>query len=121
MQGEGNNLLLSIDVSHKILRKDLVLDVMYDMYERSRGNFHDECSKKLIGQIVLTRQVAVTLFLFCPVNCMEEVFLIFLFHGSFEIGKFILSGNNCKIIMLFRCLITQAGMDKLGERSFISP
>ncbi|KAJ8285884.1 hypothetical protein GJAV_G00032070 [Gymnothorax javanicus] len=48
-------LYLSVDVSHKVLRNDSVLDVMNVIYEKSRESFQDECTKELIGNIVLTR------------------------------------------------------------------
>lgn len=48
--------LLCADISHKILRSDTVLDIMYDIYSRTRGDaFYDECVRKLVGSIVLTR------------------------------------------------------------------
>ncbi|XP_034026965.1 piwi-like protein 2 [Thalassophryne amazonica] len=48
-------LYLSVDVSHKVLRNDSVLDVMKEMYQQSKENFQDECTKELIGSIVITR------------------------------------------------------------------
>ncbi|KAJ8263194.1 hypothetical protein COCON_G00156510 [Conger conger] len=48
-------LYLSVDVSHKVLRNDSVLDVMNVIYEKSRESFQDECTKELVGSIVLTR------------------------------------------------------------------
>ncbi|KAI1900832.1 hypothetical protein AGOR_G00053920 [Albula goreensis] len=48
-------MYLSVDVSHKVLRNDSVLDVMNVIYEKSRESFQDECTKELIGSIVLTR------------------------------------------------------------------
>lgn len=50
-----NNVLLNCDISHKILRSDTVLDIMYDMYNRSGERFYDDCTKKLVGQIIMTR------------------------------------------------------------------
>ncbi|XP_063820686.1 piwi-like protein 1 isoform X3 [Pseudophryne corroboree] len=50
------SIMLCIDVSHKVLRSETVLDVMYNLYSRvGPHNFHDACSKELIGQIVLTK------------------------------------------------------------------
>lgn len=51
------DILLSADVSHKVLRTTTVLEYLYELYERmgQRGNFHMEATKKLVGQIVLTR------------------------------------------------------------------
>ncbi|KAM4616857.1 piwi-like protein 2 [Polymixia lowei] len=48
-------LYLSVDVSHKVLRNDSVLDLMKVVYQQSRENFQDECTKELIGSIVITR------------------------------------------------------------------
>lgn len=50
-----NSVLLNCDVSHKIMRSDTVLDIMYDMYGRCGDRFYDECTKKIVGQIILTR------------------------------------------------------------------
>ncbi|XP_030057874.1 piwi-like protein 2 isoform X1 [Microcaecilia unicolor] len=48
-------LFLLADVSHKIIRNDSVLDIMHVLYQQSRENFQDECTKQLIGNIVITR------------------------------------------------------------------
>ncbi|GAA6220778.1 piwi-like protein 2 isoform X1 [Lates japonicus] len=48
-------LFLCVDVSHKVLRNDSVLDVMNMLYQQSKENFRDECTKELIGSIVITR------------------------------------------------------------------
>ncbi|ELU05322.1 hypothetical protein CAPTEDRAFT_143890, partial [Capitella teleta] len=46
---------LICDVAHKILRPHSVLDIMYDMHRNARGgNFHENCTKKLVGEIVMT-------------------------------------------------------------------
>ncbi|KAE8634929.1 hypothetical protein XENTR_v10002471 [Xenopus tropicalis] len=51
-----NNIMLSIDVSHKVLRSETVLDYMYNVNQKVESHkFHDICSKDLIGQIVLTK------------------------------------------------------------------
>ncbi|KAK2155427.1 hypothetical protein NP493_2079g00007 [Ridgeia piscesae] len=50
-----HSIMLMADISHKILRSNTVLDVMYEMYNTGMRDFHGECSKKLIGEIVLTR------------------------------------------------------------------
>ena len=53
------SILLCAEISHKIMRIDTVLDILYDLYEeanRGRGpGFHELAAKKLIGEIVLTR------------------------------------------------------------------
>uniref|UniRef100_A0A5F9DQ34 Piwi-like protein 2 n=1 Tax=Oryctolagus cuniculus TaxID=9986 RepID=A0A5F9DQ34_RABIT len=48
-------LFLLADVSHKVIRNDSVLDVMHAMYQQNKENFQDECSKLLVGNIVITR------------------------------------------------------------------
>ncbi|XP_039273647.1 piwi-like protein 1 [Styela clava] len=53
-----NNVMLCAEVSHKLMRKDTVLDVMNGLLNecsRRGRNFHEECQKFLVGQIVLTR------------------------------------------------------------------
>lgn len=49
------NILLSLDISHKILRIDTVYDYMNALYCSGKPNFHDQCCKNLVGEIVLTR------------------------------------------------------------------
>lgn len=50
------SIMLCIDVSHKVLRSETVLDVMYNLHSKLGPRaFHDSCSKELIGQIVLTK------------------------------------------------------------------
>ncbi|XP_037339536.2 piwi-like protein 2 [Pungitius pungitius] len=48
-------LYLNVDVSHKVLRNDSVLNVMNTLYRQTKENFRDECTKELIGSIVITR------------------------------------------------------------------
>uniref|UniRef100_A0A8D0DCE9 Piwi-like protein 2 n=1 Tax=Sander lucioperca TaxID=283035 RepID=A0A8D0DCE9_SANLU len=48
-------LYLNVDVSHKVLRNDSVLNIMNMLYQQSKENFRDECTKELIGSIVITR------------------------------------------------------------------
>ncbi|OCU01987.1 piwi-like protein 1 [Xenopus laevis] len=51
-----SNIMLCIDVSHKVLRSETVLDYMYNVHKKVESHkFHDICSKDLIGQIVLTK------------------------------------------------------------------
>jgi len=54
--------MLNVDVSHKILRTETVLDFMYNLRDslargpRGKGpDFHTKCSEELLGHIVLTR------------------------------------------------------------------
>ncbi|XP_073413168.1 piwi-like protein 1 isoform X2 [Dendrobates tinctorius] len=50
------SIMLCIDVSHKVLRSETVLDVMYNLHSKLGAHaFYDVCSKELIGQIVLTK------------------------------------------------------------------
>ncbi|XP_056389515.1 piwi-like protein 1 [Hyla sarda] len=50
------NIMLSIDVSHKVLRSETVLNVMHNLHLKiGPHHFFDACSKELIGQIVLTK------------------------------------------------------------------
>jgi len=49
------NIMLGLDISHKILRTDTVYDYMNEAYMSGRGNFHDIVTKGLVGEIVLTR------------------------------------------------------------------
>ncbi|KAM9811002.1 piwi-like protein 2 [Neosynchiropus ocellatus] len=48
-------LYLCVDVTHKVLRNDSVMDVMNQIYQHSRQSFRDECIKELVGCIVITR------------------------------------------------------------------
>ncbi|XP_041827468.1 piwi-like protein 2 [Melanotaenia boesemani] len=48
-------LYLSVDVIHKVLRNDSVLDVMNTLFQQNKENFQDECTKELVGSIVITR------------------------------------------------------------------
>ncbi|XP_069136145.1 piwi-like protein 1 [Argopecten irradians] len=53
-----NKAMLCADISHKIMRIDTVLDMMYDIYntnDRSGESFVERCTKKFVGSIVLTR------------------------------------------------------------------
>ncbi|XP_059957315.1 piwi-like protein 2 isoform X2 [Mesoplodon densirostris] len=48
-------LFLLADVSHKVIRNDSVLDIMHAMYQQHKEDFQDECTKLLVGSIVITR------------------------------------------------------------------
>lgn len=48
-------LYLIVDVSHKVLRNDSVLDIMNVIYQESRESFQDQCTKEFVGAIVITR------------------------------------------------------------------
>ena len=49
------DILLSADVSHKVLRQSTVLDYLYELYETKKKDFYNEATKRVVGQIVLTR------------------------------------------------------------------
>ncbi|KAL4664026.1 hypothetical protein H8957_013295 [Semnopithecus entellus] len=48
-------LFLLADVCHKVIRNDSVLDVMHAIYQQNKEHFQDECTKLLVGNIVITR------------------------------------------------------------------
>uniref|UniRef100_A0A8C5LMS0 Piwi like RNA-mediated silencing 4 n=1 Tax=Leptobrachium leishanense TaxID=445787 RepID=A0A8C5LMS0_9ANUR len=51
-----NQLVMSADVSHKVLRNETVLDLMNNLYSRvPPDRFTDACEKEVLGQVVLTR------------------------------------------------------------------
>ncbi len=55
-----NDILLSANVDFKLLNSKTVYDLMDDLYCKMRnagtmGDFHNQCVKKLLGAIVLTR------------------------------------------------------------------
>ncbi|RMX60997.1 hypothetical protein pdam_00014203 [Pocillopora damicornis] len=77
------DILLSADVSHKVLRTTTVLEYLYELYEcmGQRGNFHMEATKKLVGQIVLTRYNNKT-YRIDDINW--EIFPTNTFHGRFK-------------------------------------
>lgn len=53
-----NRAMLCADISHKIMRMDTVLDMMYELFntpDRGGNSFYDRCTKKFVGSIVLTR------------------------------------------------------------------
>ena len=44
-----------MDVSHKVLRTDNVLTIMYDLFNTRRNNFQSACNEMITGKTVLTR------------------------------------------------------------------
>uniref|UniRef100_A0A2K5DD03 Piwi-like protein 2 n=1 Tax=Aotus nancymaae TaxID=37293 RepID=A0A2K5DD03_AOTNA len=48
-------LFLLADVSHKVIRNDSVLDVMHAIYQQNKEHFQYECTKLLVGNIIITR------------------------------------------------------------------
>ena len=49
------DVLLEIDIAHKILRLKTVLEVMYEIYNRDNRGFHNIALKQIVGTIVMTR------------------------------------------------------------------
>ncbi|NWR55762.1 PIWL1 protein, partial [Bucorvus abyssinicus] len=50
------SIMLCIDVSHKVLRSETVLDSMYNLCQHvEEQRFRDVCAKELIGLVVLTK------------------------------------------------------------------
>ncbi|XP_061211371.1 piwi-like protein 1 [Neopsephotus bourkii] len=50
------SIMLCVDVSHKVLRSETVLDFMYSLYYQvEEQRFRDTCAKELIGLIILTK------------------------------------------------------------------
>ena len=52
-----NEVLLQVDVCHKILSQETILELMDNLYKRfgdDNRDFHAACLKKLLGQIVMT-------------------------------------------------------------------
>uniref|UniRef100_A0A8B9NER3 Piwi-like protein 2 n=1 Tax=Accipiter nisus TaxID=211598 RepID=A0A8B9NER3_9AVES len=52
---KDGGLFLLIDAIHKVIRSDSVLNVMHAIYKQSVSSFQDECTKQLVGNVVITR------------------------------------------------------------------
>ena len=50
-----NNVMLCADISHKILRTDTVYDYLKELEYTGRGNFYEQATRALVGEIVLTK------------------------------------------------------------------
>jgi len=50
----SHNVLLGLDIKHKIIRTDTALEFMNSIMQRSRGN-QSEITKELVGSIVMTK------------------------------------------------------------------
>ncbi|XP_072917852.1 piwi-like protein 2 [Hemitrygon akajei] len=48
-------LMLLIDLTHKVIRNDSVIDVLHVIYEKSSENFQDVCLKQLVGSTIMTK------------------------------------------------------------------
>ncbi|XP_061673769.1 piwi-like protein 2 isoform X2 [Syngnathoides biaculeatus] len=55
IKNTDGGLYLCVDMSHKVLRNDSVLDLMSILYQQSKENFKDECTKEFVGGIIITR------------------------------------------------------------------
>ena len=54
-----SSIMLSAEVSHKLLRTMTVLEMLYSIHAAVKTQFHTEASRKLIGMIVITRSVEI--------------------------------------------------------------
>ncbi|XP_009638940.1 piwi-like protein 2 [Egretta garzetta] len=52
---KDGGLFLLVDAIHKVIRSDSVLNFMHTIYQQSLSSFQDECTKKLVGNVVITR------------------------------------------------------------------
>uniref|UniRef100_A0A8C0UE73 Piwi-like protein 2 n=1 Tax=Cyanistes caeruleus TaxID=156563 RepID=A0A8C0UE73_CYACU len=52
---KDGGLFLMVDAIHKIIRSDSVLSVMQTIHSQSQRTFQDECTKQLVGTVVMTR------------------------------------------------------------------
>ncbi|XP_020631825.1 piwi-like protein 1 isoform X2 [Orbicella faveolata] len=75
-------VLLSADVSHKVLRQTTVLEYLYELYNTvNQRDFHSTATKKLVGQIILTRYNNKT---YRIDDIKWDVFPSHTFHGRFK-------------------------------------
>ncbi|XP_068030550.1 piwi-like protein 2 isoform X1 [Anomalospiza imberbis] len=52
---KDGGLFLMVDAIHKIIRSESVLSVMQTIHSQSQRTFQDECTKQLVGSVVMTR------------------------------------------------------------------
>ncbi|XP_038016084.1 piwi-like protein 2 [Motacilla alba alba] len=52
---KDGGLFLMVDAIHKIIRSESVLGVMQTIHSQSQRTFQDECTKQLVGSVVMTR------------------------------------------------------------------
>ncbi|PKU30702.1 piwi-like 2 [Limosa lapponica baueri] len=52
---KDGGLFLLVDPIHKVIRSDSVLNFMHSIYKQSLSSFQDECTKQLVGNVVITR------------------------------------------------------------------
>ncbi|XP_069773595.1 piwi-like protein 2 isoform X2 [Narcine bancroftii] len=48
-------LMLMVDLSHKVIRNESVIDVMQAIYQKNSENFQDDCMKQLVGSTIMTK------------------------------------------------------------------
>lgn len=48
-----NSVMMVVDTTYKVLRRDTVYDLMYEL--RKSHNYTDECTKQIAGSVVMTR------------------------------------------------------------------
>ncbi|KAM6106809.1 piwi-like protein 2 [Pterocles gutturalis] len=52
---KDGGLFLLVDAIHKVIRSDSVMNFMHTIYKQSTSSFQDECTKQLVGNVVITR------------------------------------------------------------------
>ncbi|CAN8205906.1 unnamed protein product [Coccothraustes coccothraustes] len=52
---KDGGLFLMVDAIHKVIRSESVLSVMQTIHSQSQRMFQDECTKQLVGSVVMTR------------------------------------------------------------------
>ncbi|KAK2513135.1 hypothetical protein Q9233_015765 [Columba guinea] len=52
---KDGGLFLLVNSIHKVVRSDSVLNVMHSIYKQDPNSFQDECTKQLVGNVVITR------------------------------------------------------------------
>ncbi|KAM9252529.1 piwi-like protein 2 [Cariama cristata] len=52
---KNGGLFLLVDAIHKVIRSDSVLNFMHTIYKQNINSFQDECTKQLVGNVVITR------------------------------------------------------------------
>lgn len=51
-----DSLLMCCEMAHKLLRTETVLDFLYDLFHRTRGErYYERATQALIGTTVITR------------------------------------------------------------------
>ncbi|XP_072051349.1 piwi-like protein 1 [Amphiura filiformis] len=55
VQEYSGGLMLHTDASHKVLSNETVLEQMRELYRRNKNTFKEECTRHIVGTIVMTR------------------------------------------------------------------